>query len=486
MTKNATRSNRQSWGRLAAAVGLTIGLVSACGSDGGTSTTAAPAATVGTSVAETTAPEPDPCDGYGTLQVNELNDHCVETSNFADSLESLGLWVDSSCPNGALVVAQPNEVLVTVSEPGNLGAAVDRVTAALKETDTDANANGNLTSSLAQVINVPGLAMADVLNVLPALQGEGWSADLNYLEPLQPNDGFRPSGEPHEAGVKMPEPVPGGVEKTVLVLDSTDDESQYDIGVKGNNLNGLVDEDHAHGVFVKSIIERQAAGAKVTLQGVASSSPRLASDRWVPMMFSDLDLITAMEAAFSTGTGAEFEVDKQFNVVNLSLGGAGCTDSSAFAHGVGERVALARMMASLLAGPNSDMKFVAAAGNDHGVRDKLEFKHFPAAWRDSDATELLAKEVDKLPNGVVAGDELRAIHALLTNAMFAVGASDASGASAAEYSNCGTWVNAVAPGTDQIGTYWKTTAKWSGTSFATANMSALVAAGQSPTGTLPC
>jgi hypothetical protein len=130
------------------------------------------------------------------------------------------------------------------------------------------------------------------------------------------------------------------------------------------------------------------------------------------------------------------------------------------------------------------MRFVAAAGNDHGWAEKIEFKHFPAAWRDQSATEALATAVDGDPNGGTAvGAEVRNIHERLTAAMIAVGAGDGL-----TYTNCGPWINSVQPGTE-TGTYPSAPsgeAQWSGTSFATANASAVVATGLVPTDTLPC
>ncbi len=48
------------------------------------------------------------------------------------------------------------------------------------------------------------------------------------------------------------------------------------------------------------------------------------------------------------------------------------------------------------------------------------------------------------------------------------------------FSNCGTWVNAVAAGTGTVSRYPSPTgwARWSGTSFATARVSAALAGGQ--------
>ncbi len=65
--------------------------------------------------------------------------------------------------------------------------------------------------------------------------------------------------------------------------------------------------------------------------------------------------------------------------------------------------------------------------------------------------------------------------------MLAVGSW--TGGARDEFSNCGNWVNAVAAGADTVGGYpsppsrtgW---ASWSGTSFATARVSAALAGGQ--------
>jgi hypothetical protein len=131
--------------------------------------------------------------------------------------------------------------------------------------------------------------------------------------------------------------------------------------------------------------------------------------------------------------------------------------------------------------PNNPMRFVAAAGNDHGYDLHLEFKHFPAAFRDQTATAALATQVDLANNGdPTAGNEIRQIHERLTNAIVAVAAGDGLA-----YTNCGDWINAVTQGTE-TGNYRSGLAQWSGTSFATANESAQVALGQAPSGSLPC
>ena len=460
-------------------------LVTACGGGDNTGGTAAPEATATgatepqtSTVSEppaTSAPGPDPCDPIGTLTTEKYNDRCVGSEgedfgeNFPGVFKALNYWVDQSCPNGALVVAQRKQVLVTATTPENLDAAQARVNTVFP----GSTANEDFISSVARIIDVPEDDVAAVLGQLPKLQGVGWSADLNYLEPLQPNNGFRPYDNPHVpvGDVQVPDTVPVNGAPSILVLDSTDNTSLYYV-----DTNNFVDEDHGHGVFVESIIERRSPQAVVTLQGVTSTAKRLDSGRWVPMMFSDSDLIKSMEPLM---------IDNSFDVVNLSLGGAGCP-TSGHGWGVGERVALGRVMAAFSLA-NTNMRFVAAAGNDHGYADNKKFWHYPAAWRDDSATKALADAVDLQPDGETAGEEIRQIHLTLTNAMIAVGASGTDGAL---YTNCGDWINAKQPGTE-IGTYPTSlgvtgTVQWSGTSFATANESALVAAGSVPTDSLPC
>ena len=100
--------------------------------------------------------------------------------------------------------------------------------------------------------------------------------------------------------------------------------------------NGFVDEDHGHGVYVASLIKRLAPTAEVVLAGV-NGGHVAASARWSPMLFSDADVIAAIGQAFGlSATG----VERPFDVVNLSLGGAGCA-------GIGSRLALGRFLRDL-------------------------------------------------------------------------------------------------------------------------------------------
>jgi hypothetical protein len=235
--------------------------------------------------------------------------------------------------------------------------------------------------------------------------------------------------------------------------------------------NGFVDEDHGHGVFVASLVERLAPGAEVVLAGV-NGGHLSASARWSPMMFSDADVIAAMGQAFGlTASG----VENAFDVVNLSLGGAGCG-------GIGSRLALGRFLRDLadLSVQSTGVRpvYVAAAGNDGA-----DVKHFPAAWRHEPTIQLTALQVDLVsPPG--AGAEVRAIQAALEEDMIAVGSR--TNGQRDSFSNCGTWVNAVATGAVSVSVYPSPTgyAQWSGTSFATARVSAAHVGGQGLTDVL--
>jgi hypothetical protein len=104
-------------------------------------------------------------------------------------------------------------------------------------------------------------------------------------------------------------------------------------------------------------------------------------------------------------------------------------------------------------------------------------KHFPAAWRHRPTIQLTALLVDLVsPPG--AGAEIRAIQAALEAGVVAVGSRTDGGRDS--FSNCGTWVNAVAAGKGSVSRYRSPTgwARWSGTSFATARVSAAIAGGQ--------
>jgi hypothetical protein len=234
-----------------------------------------------------------------------------------------------------------------------------------------------------------------------------------------------------------------------------------------------VDEDHGHGPFVVSEIELLAPSAEVVLAGVNGRHvPNLA--RWTPMMFSDADLIRAMGTAFGLSPGGT-AVRRGFDVVNLSLGGAGCD-------GIAARLPLGRFMRDLagLATKASGItpRYVAAAGNDGA-----DVKHFPAAWRDKPTIEQAADAVDAALGGgtpTVAGNQIRQIQAFLQPRLYAVGSWTAG--TRDSFSNCGKWTKGTADGARAIGAYPSKTgwASWSGTSFATPRVSAVLVGGTNP------
>jgi subtilisin family serine protease len=118
--------------------------------------------------------------------------------------------------------------------------------------------------------------------------------------------------------------------------------------------------------------------------------------------------------------------------------------------------------------------YVAAAGNGGG-----DVKHFPAAWRDKATITRAADLVDAALGGgpTAAGNQIRQIQAVLQARTIAVGSW--SGGVRHPFSNCGDWVNGRADGADEVSRYPSSTtwASWSGTSFATPRVSAVVALG---------
>ncbi len=445
----------------------------------------------GVSVAVPSAPTASaagPCGPLGTLIVYQLNDRCdygtgldpmkVTNATVVSALSKAGLFATRTrCRDGSLVpvVAAPDQLLISAETGERLGAGVETVRRLLKDSvEGDPRPVNALASRL---FLRPGTLTASFMRtVIPSLQGRGFSVDLNYLEPAMPNNSFHPFDNPMPAKAA---PTGEGGQGRVLVVDSPPQEALYDLDGRFGPLvvydtepNKKVDEDHGHGVFVASLVKRYAPGAEVFLAGVVGRRV-LSITRWTPMLFSDADLIRSMGVAFalsSSGTA----VKRSFNVVNLSLGGAGCD-------GIAARLPLGRFMRALaiLAARNTEIMplYVSAAGNDGA-----DVKHFPAAWRDQPTIERAADAVDLALGGgapTVPGNQIRQIQAFLQKQQHAVGSWRAGVKDS--FSNCGTWVDGIAPGAKALSRYpsprtgdW---ASWSGTSFATPQVSALEAGG---------
>jgi hypothetical protein len=447
-------------------------------------------------VSATTAPPPDPCEPMGVLTPGDylVNDRCVGPEDaWAKALVDEGAW-GAECPNAPgeeglpteSVLAVPNQLIVVIDTDLDLTEQVNGVIGVLGENSITADPGAPLIPpdsefpARAQMVEISsGPDVGVVLDLLDDLQGAGRSVDLNYLEPVQPNNGFRPVDDPEPTTEAMPtDDAPAGA-LTVAVIDSTDDQSIFDI-----DGNRMIDEDHGHGQFVTSIIASYGVTATLIPVGPSSGNPSVrgqggaGTGRWAPMAFEDQDIISALAL-----------VDPQTDVINMSLGGVGCT-ASASGIGIGERLALAHAMSNMRLQKDS-LQFVAAAGNNG--RDVL---HFPAAWRNANAMSNIADAIE--PNDADAAADVRAMSEILRVAMYAVGSVEAGDneGQRSGFSNCGDWVNAAAHGSKQVGLYPSSqppttnpdaggfpdsgagNAKWSGTSFATANFTAALATGR--------
>ncbi|MBB5872947.1 subtilisin family serine protease [Allocatelliglobosispora scoriae] len=190
--------------------------------------------------------------------------------------------------------------------------------------------------------------------------------------------------------------------------------------------DGMLDGDVGHANFIIGVIAARTQKADVRAVRVLDTFG----------LCTEADLI----AALGRVTGEK--------LVNLSLGGYTLDDQPP--------LALAAAMKSLLSG--KERLVVAAAGND-GLRDR---PFWPAAFAGTDAE--WAEQV------------------------VAVAAHDGLGL--CEWSNAGDWVTVTAPGSDITSTFVKHErfptgwALWSGTSFATPHVVALLAEQISRTGSV--
>ena len=471
-----------------------------------------PDATTDTASTDTgvTTPSPtatDPCAEIGSLEVHDYNDSCrppvtlppttsgsgstTSTVTGDDNIDwgrvlagpPFGLWVWSptddapnaeNCPNP--VAAMRQELLIGIDPDKDLASAFGTVQGVLKENDIDSellpppDGDPAPPQYLGRVRLKTEVPQTLIVELLPLLQGEGWSTGFNYVEFVQPNYGLRPADDPEKPANTAPPVSLGNGQGRVLVVDSPTDKDFPNDQQKGTSDpgNDKLDESSGHGEFIQSLIQGQAPNATVDLSGIIPSKGlKLGSGRWAPMMFNDADVQDALQKKFTTSN--------TYDVVNLSLGGAGCPD-----RGLDERVALARAMRAAAVAANTGVTFVAAAGNAGNAG-----LHYPAAWRSTQAFDQMSKAVTNSKNPYPADvvQELSELRDYYEKNMFAVGSVDTTGARSG-FSNCGGWINVMAEGSKQVADYptasGPTRVAWSGTSFAAANVSAQLAAGVTP------
>src|SRR5215210_447600 len=145
--------------------------------------------------APTAAPAVE-CDLLYPFVENTLNDRCEPGSGrWGEALvkDPVPPWHSTECPQ---MVAVPDEIIVAIdpNHPGGLDLATEVEEVVGQLHDFGASSDGTpVVDNIAQIVRLTaGTDVEAVLNMLPQLQEAGRNVDLNYLEPLQPNNGFRP------------------------------------------------------------------------------------------------------------------------------------------------------------------------------------------------------------------------------------------------------------------------------------------------------
>ena len=299
------------------------------------------------------------------------------------------------------------------------------------------------TGGITETELAPGLLRlrTDGLDVAAAARGvrQAAAADGDTRAVVSPNHVFVSTPFEHGGPFGPPQPAPKPLLKTgssgsggdvpVMVVDTgvwrdsplpasayrasaADYENDTDV-----DHDGVLDGDVGHANFIIGVIAARTQRADVRAVRVLDTFG----------LCTEVDLITALGRV----------TDEK--IINLSLGGYTLDDEPP--------LALATALKSLLGG--EERLVVAAAGND-GLRDR---PFWPAAFAGTD--EAWAKQV--------------------------VAVAAHNGVELCEWSNAGDWVTVTAPGADITSTFVKHEqfptgwALWSGTSFATPHVVALIA-----------
>src|SRR4051812_9728242 len=150
-----------------------------------------------------------PCGSFGSLREYQLNDRCnygvADDSPITDSamlsgLREAGLFATATvCADGsstADVVAMPDELLVTVSDSKRMSEVAAEMSRRLNGAVVAVQPLNPFAATLK--LRSGTLGEAFLRQIVPTLQGRGFSTDLNYLEPALPNYHFRPADNPVE------------------------------------------------------------------------------------------------------------------------------------------------------------------------------------------------------------------------------------------------------------------------------------------------
>ena len=462
-------------------------LLVSCGSDSKSSTTTA-APTVGT---ETTTAGTDSSASTvdttgsttGTTAVPSTDVSATAPEGLPENMQSYLRTLSGKvnvatgiCPKvggqDVPVLSMQNQLIATAPNLDEATAAFKKV---LPDNPLDVSGYGD------QNPDEPGLFLAvthsdfnpdeEFMRLVAGVNDEsagGTLLSLNFVYSVSQVWRFHPYG-PATGNQPAPTTVPTGAgQRTIAVFDSMYP-SNFSVPQPSADGKSMVYPSnppttdpypaYGHGPFVATLIKRFAPDASVLAFGI----PQGVDPDGVFVSIGDVQ--TTMKSAFDEQRNpnkADFNVEVTPDIINLSLGAPGC--------GLTVPVTFGEFLSRIvnpdewITASGHTPLIVAAAGNS-----SANVEEYPAAF-----SGFATRYSTQYPN-------LAARFKDLSTSVAAVGSmSPGTTIDPDCFSNVGSWVNIWAPGTDQVsyypypagGTDW---GKWSGTSFSTARVSAMLA-----------
>ncbi len=282
----------------------------------------------------------------------------------------------------------PDELLVTASDPARLDAAVADVSRRLLGSVTGVTPLNPFAATLSLRPGILGEAF--LRQIVPTLQGRGFSTDLNYLEPVLPVNPFRPDDNPVEAA--DPGTGQGGTGR-VLVVDSPADAvrrcTRRGDDRSGGGLRRRRQRLRRRGSRPRRLRRLAHRAARPGGRGGVGRRQRSAPSRHQPLVADGVLRRRRDRRHRRRPSGSRRRASSGPSTSSTCRSAAPAAPASA---------AASPSVVSCATSPTCRRRstgirpvYVAAAGNDGA-----DVKHFPAAWRDQPTMQATALLVDLL------------------------------------------------------------------------------------------